>query len=81
MSAKGKTAIEAVGTSSLAGGEAWAGSAWLTGGSATVVVSFQLAILLGILWLLLAGRTARVERGEAEMLLVEEMGKPEGGER
>jgi len=55
--------------------------AWLTGGSATVVVSFQLAILLGILWLLLAGRTARVERGEAEMLLVEEMGKPEGGER
>lgn len=55
--------------------------AWLTGGSATVVVSFQLAIMLGILWLLLAGRTARVERGEAEMLLVEEMGKPEGGER
>ena len=54
---------------------------WLTGGSATVVLSFQLAILLGILWLLLAGRTARVERGEAEMLLVEELGQPKGGER
>ena len=54
---------------------------WLIGGSATVVVSFQAAIVLGILWLLLAGRTARVERGEAEMLLIEELGKPEGGER
>ena len=55
--------------------------AWLTSGSATVVVSFQLAILLGMLWLILAGRTARVERGEAEMLLIEELGQPKGGER
>ena len=54
---------------------------WLIGGSATVVVSFQLAILLGILWLILAGRTAQVERGEAEMLLIEELGIPKGGER
>lgn len=54
---------------------------WLTTGSATVVVSFQAAILLGILWLVLAGRTAQVERGEAEMLLVEELGQPKGGER
>ena len=45
------------------------------------LADFILAILLGILWLLLAGRTARVERGEAEMLLIEELGKPKGGER
>jgi len=44
-------------------------------------VSFQLSMLLGILWLILAGRTARVERGEAEMLFVEEQGQPKGGER
>jgi len=54
---------------------------WLTAGSATVVVGFQAAILLGILWLVLAGRTAQVERGEAEILLVEELGQPKGGER
>ncbi len=54
---------------------------WLTSGSALVVVSFQAAILLGILWLILSGRTARVERGEAEVLLLEELGQPKGGER
>ena len=53
----------------------------LTAGSATVVVSLQAAILLGILWLILAGRTALVERGEAEMLLVEELGEPKGEKR
>lgn len=52
---------------------------WLTGGSALVVVSFQAAILLGLLWLMLSGRTARIERGEAEMLLVGRLGRTEGG--
>ena len=47
---------------------------WLTAGSALVVLSFQAAVLLGILWLILAGRIARVERAEAELLLLEELG-------
>ena len=54
---------------------------WLTHGSALVVVSFQAAILLGVLWLILSDRTAQTERGEAELLLFEEAGKPKGGER
>ncbi|MEJ2482165.1 MAG: hypothetical protein P8049_03360 [Gemmatimonadota bacterium] len=52
---------------------------WLTRGSATVVLSLQLAILLGISWLVLAGRTARVERGEAELLLLEQAETTKGG--
>ena len=51
---------------------------WLTSGSALVVVSFQLAILLGVLWLILAGRTAQAERGEAELLLLDELERPKG---
>ncbi|MGW8282964.1 MAG: hypothetical protein ACWGON_06660 [Gemmatimonadota bacterium] len=53
---------------------------WLTGGSALVVASFQGAILLGILWLILSGRAAQVERGEAELLLLEERARTRGGE-
>ncbi len=55
--------------------------AWLSEGSATVVVSFQAAILLGVIWLALDGAAARVERGEAELLLFEGLGTQEGGER
>jgi hypothetical protein len=54
---------------------------WLTRGSALVMVSFQVAILLGLLWLVLSGRIAQTERGEAELLLFEETGQPIGGER
>lgn len=53
---------------------------WLTSGSALVVTSFQGAILLGILWLILSGRAAQVERGEAELLLLQERVRTRGGE-
>ncbi|MFO7588687.1 MAG: hypothetical protein R6X22_11515 [Gemmatimonadota bacterium] len=54
---------------------------WLIEGAATVVVSFQAAVLLGLLWLALAGKISRVERAEADLLLLGGPREPKGGER
>lgn len=57
------------------------GLAWLVAGSATVVIGIQAAVLLGVLWLALAGKVARVEREEADLLTIGGPREPEGGER
>jgi len=57
------------------------GLAWLISGSATVVVGIQAAVLLGLLWLALAGKVSRVEREEADLLLVGGPREPKGGGR
>ena len=57
------------------------GLEWLIEGSATVVVGIQAAVLLGLLWLVLAGKVSRVEREEADLLMLSGPREPKGGER
>jgi hypothetical protein len=75
--------LRRVATAAVTNPEGWFGYVldWLTHGSALVLVSFQAAILLGVIWLILSGRVAQTERGEAELLLFEAEGQPKGGER
>jgi len=53
----------------------------LTRGSALAVAGFQAAILLGIAWLVLSGRIAQIERGEAELILLAERERRKEGIR
>lgn len=57
------------------------GLGWLIAGSATVVVGIQAAVLLGLAWLALAGKVSRVEREEADLLMLGGPREPKGGER
>ncbi len=53
----------------------------LTRGSALVVAGFQASVALGILWFILSSRTAQVERGEAELILLAERDRTKEGVR
>lgn len=45
--------------------------AWLTAGSAMLMVAFMSAILIALLWYLLADKVARIEEAEAAVLMIE----------
>ena len=42
---------------------------WLLGGSALLIAAYMGAIIAGVLWLILNGKTAEIEQAEAAMLL------------